>query len=68
MDNRDSLSLVHGQSTVTCMIVTYLSQLTPRLHHLVKVGIGQCNHQPMYKFLLQVQKQQQDSALILGST
>jgi hypothetical protein len=39
-----TLSLVQGPSTVTCMIVNYLSQLIYWLHQLPTVGIGQCNH------------------------
>ncbi len=47
MNKSDSLSHVQGQSTVTCMIVNYLSQLPYWLHQLPTVG-GQCNHKPAY--------------------
>ncbi len=47
MNKSDSLSLVQGQSTVTCMIVNYLSQLPHWLHQVPTVG-GQCNHKPTY--------------------
>jgi len=55
MNKSDSLSLVQGQSTVTCMIVNYLSQLPHWLHQVPTVG-GQCNHKPAYWVLLQVWK------------
>ncbi len=47
MNKSDSLSHVQGQSTVTCMIVNYLSQLPYWLHQLPTVG-GQCNDKPAY--------------------
>jgi hypothetical protein len=44
MNNSDSLSLVQGPSTLTCMIATYLSQVPHWRYQLPTVDIGHCNH------------------------
>ncbi len=43
MNNNDNISPIQGPSTVSCMIASYLSQLTHWVHQLPTVGIGWCS-------------------------
>jgi hypothetical protein len=67
MNNRASLTPAQGTLTVACMIVTSLSQLPHGYHQLPTVGKSSENTNLHTKFLLQIWKQWQDSAMLLAS-
>jgi peptidoglycan hydrolase-like amidase len=68
MNNSASLTLVQGPSTVTCMVVTslYHNYPTDFINSLqwVKASV---NTNLCTEFLLQIWKQQEDSAMLLAS-
>jgi hypothetical protein len=68
MNNSASVTLVQGPSTVTCMVVTSLYHNFPtdfiRSLQWVKASV---NTNLCTEFLLQIWKQQEDSAMLLAS-
>jgi dsDNA-binding SOS-regulon protein len=67
MNNIASLAPVQGASTVACMIVTSLSQLSHRLHQLPTVVKASKTTNLHTEFPVANLEQQEDSAMLLAS-
>jgi len=66
INTSDNRSFTQWPSIVTCMKVTSPSQFSSSvLDNFRAMGTSQCNHLPRAEFLLQVQKQEKDSAMII---
>jgi hypothetical protein len=66
MNDSASLTPIQGPSTVTCLIVTFVSQLPHWLHQLPTAGKAGVNTNLHTEFLLQIWKQQEDSTVLLA--